>query len=201
MKSYVTSDNDLFARRAAGTPVVERIEIPIIQRDYAQGRDGDAVLASALTSSTPCISSDDGTDISLDFVYGDVVDGTLRPLDGQQRLTTLFLLHWYLAWRADRLEQEHGWKCFEYATRPSARRFCACLSGSKPPANARLRAWLEDQHWFLHTWQHDPTIQSMLLMLEAIHERFADADCAAAWERSSTPQRPRSRFICCRSNR
>ena len=39
MKSYITSYNALFARRAADAPVVERIEIPIIQRDYAQGRD------------------------------------------------------------------------------------------------------------------------------------------------------------------
>lgn len=184
MKSYVTSYNDLFARRSGDAPVVDRIEIPIIQRDYAQGRDSDAVariranflhvLHEAVTTGTP---------ISLDFVYGDVISGTLRPLDGQQRLTTLFLLHWYLAWRADRLDQEHGWKRFEYATRPSARRFCACLVESKPPADAPLRAWFEDQYWFLHTWQHDPTIQSMLLMLEAIHERFADADCTAAWDR------------------
>ena len=107
MKSYVTSYNGLFARRVGDAPEVQRIEIPIIQRDYAQGRDGGNVariranfldaLHNALTTATP---------ISLDFVYGDVVEGTLRPLDGQQRLTTLFLLHWYLAWRAGRLEQE-----------------------------------------------------------------------------------------------
>jgi hypothetical protein len=184
MKSYVTSYNGLFARRSGEAPVVDRIEIPIIQRDYAQGRDSDAVariranfldvLHNAVTTGKP---------ISLDFVYGDVISGTLRPLDGQQRLTTLFLLHWYLAWRADRLDHEQGWKRFEYATRPSARRFCACLVESKPPAGAPLRAWFEDQYWFLHTWQHDPTIQSMLLMLEAIHERFADADCTSAWDR------------------
>ena len=110
MKSYVTSYNGLFARRVGDAPEVQRIEIPIIQRDYAQGRDGGNVariranfldaLHNALTTATP---------ISLDFVYGDVVEGTLRPLDGQQRLTTLFLLHWYLAWRAGRLEQESGW--------------------------------------------------------------------------------------------
>ncbi len=38
------------------------------------------------------------TPITLDFVYGDIdAEGTLTPLDGQQRLTTLFLLHWYAA--------------------------------------------------------------------------------------------------------
>ncbi len=38
------------------------------------------------------------------FVYGSVEGiGETRflPLDGQQRLTTLFLLHWYLAWADD----------------------------------------------------------------------------------------------------
>ncbi|CAE6934354.1 DUF262 domain-containing protein [Paraburkholderia domus] len=184
MKSYVTSYNGLFTRRAADTPVVERIEIPIIQRDYAQGRESNGVarirsnfldvLQKALETGTP---------LSLDFVYGDVVNGTLRPLDGQQRLTTLFLLHWYLAWRADRLEQQHGWKQFAYATRPSARRFCERLVKSKPPGDVNVRAWLEDQSWFLHTWQYDPTIQSMLVMLEAIHDRFVAVDSCAAWNR------------------
>ena len=184
MKSYVTSYNGLFSRRAAEAPDVARIEIPIIQRDYAQGRDSDVVArirASFLDVLHDGLTT--GVPVSLDFIYGDVVSGTLRPLDGQQRLTTLFLLHWYLAWRADQLEQEQGWKRFEYATRPSARRFCACLVESKPPLNARLRVWLEDQHWFLHTWQHDPTIQAMLVMLESIHARFAGIDCAAAWGR------------------
>lgn len=195
MKSYVTSYNGLFTRRAADAPVVERIEIPIIQRDYAQGRGSYAVariranfldvLHDALTTGSP---------VSLDFVYGDVVSGTLRPLDGQQRLTTLFLLHWYLAWRSDRLDQEQGWKRFEYATRPSARRFCACLVESKPPSGANLRAWFEDQHWFLHTWQHDPSIQSMLVMIEAMHTRFADADCPATWARLVDPKQPAISF-------
>jgi hypothetical protein len=191
MKSYLTSYNGLFARRSQDAPVVERIEIPIIQRDYAQGRDGYEV--ARIRSSFLDVLYDaviTGMPISLDFVYGDVVSGTLRPLDGQQRLTTMFLLHWYLAWRADRLEQESGWKGFSYATRPSARRFCECLADSKPPYGRHIRAWFEDQHWFLHTWQHDPTIQSMLVMLEAIHERFLNADCVAAWGRLVDPDEP-----------
>lgn len=196
MKSYITSYNGLFARREEGTPEVLRVEIPLIQRDYAQGRDGGTVarirdnflgvLHEAVTT--------EGASISLDFIYGDVVDGTLRPLDGQQRLTTLFLLHWYLAWRAGRLGQELGWKRFEYATRPSARRFCASLVDSAPPLDVALRTWLEDQYWFMHAWRHDPTIQSMLVMLEAIDARFADADCVAAWERLVHPDAPAISF-------
>lgn len=195
MKSFLTSYNGLFSRLIEEAPIVERIEIPIIQRDYAQGRESEQVrrirenflnvLYGAVTT---------GASVGLDFVYGDVVNGTLRPLDGQQRLTTLFLLHWYVAWRADVLDQEQGWKNFEYATRPSARRFCARLVKSKPPHDAKLRDWFRDQHWFLHTWQLDPSIQSMLVMLEAIHERFADADCAAAWNRLVDSNEPAVAF-------
>jgi hypothetical protein len=197
-----TSYNGLFDQRQGNAPAVVRIEIPIIQRDYAQGRDSEAVarIRAQFLDAIHNAVTNDGSPLSLDFIYGDVIDGTLRPLDGQQRLTTLFLLHWYLAWRADRLEQEQGWKRFEYATRPSARRFCACLVVSTPPADARLREWFEDQHWFLYSWQHDPTIQSMLRMLEAIHERFTKdegftkADCVKAWNRLVDRENPAISF-------
>ena len=78
---------------------VDFIEIPIIQRDYAQGRKTKSVqrirerflnvLYDALTEKTD--------PVQLDFIYGSVVDKKFIPLDGQQRLTTLFLLHWYIA--------------------------------------------------------------------------------------------------------
>ncbi len=39
----------------------------------------------------------------------------------------------------------------------------------------------------MHTWQHDPTIQSMLVMLDSIHRWFAKDDCLAAWVRLVAP--------------
>ena len=81
----------------------------------------------------PCAALDsDGKSLHLDFVFGDVVnkeDGgkqtpTLYPLDGQQRLTTLFLLHCYLAWHQPQSSASaQPWHAFQYATRP-ARAFC-----------------------------------------------------------------------------
>ena len=84
------------------------MQIPLIQRDYAQGRvdtktarirrDFLATLHDALAGDEP---------LGLDFVYGDLRDdGTFKPLDGQQRLTTLFLLHWYLAFRSGKLDRD-----------------------------------------------------------------------------------------------
>lgn len=59
------------------------------------------------------------------------------PLDGQQRLTTLFLLHWYLAQitpdqdLCDRLltalHRADGLARFTYETRSSSREFCDLL--------------------------------------------------------------------------
>lgn len=196
MKSHVTSYNGLFAQRFAEAPRVERIEIPLIQRDYAQGRQGAKVqrirddflniLHRAVTR---------GEHVSLDFVYGDVEAGTLRPLDGQQRLTTLFLLHWYLAFRSNRLGEAQGWKQFSYATRPGARLFCRRLAECQPPAGIdQPSTWIEDQPWYLFTWCHDPTIQSMLVMLDAMHERFLEDDCIVAWERLVDPDEPAISF-------
>ena len=196
MKSFVTSYSGLFTHRSAEAPPVDRIEIPLIQRDYAQGRAGVAVgriRESFLAVLHRAVTL--GEHVSLDFVYGDVEAGTLRPLDGQQRLTTLFLLHWYLAFRADRVDEAQGWKQLTYATRPSARLFCQRLVECTPPPGIdKPSVWIEDQAWHLHTWQHDPTIQSMLVMIDAIHQRFIEDDCAAAWERLVDPQEPAISF-------
>lgn len=195
MKSHLTSYAALFGREGAGLPSIERIEIPIIQRDYAQGRDEPPIArirANFLDELRAALAADGS--LGLDFVYGEVKDKVFQPLDGQQRLTTLFLLHWYLAWRTGRSERDAIWRRFEYATRPSARSFCAQLASASPAPAAKLRPWFEDQAWFLSTWQHDPTIQSMLTMIDAIHERFADSDCTLAWGRLTDPDRPAITF-------
>ena len=89
-----------------GDGAIKRVEIPLIQRDYAQGRTDPAtsqIRSAFLEVLHAALSANEPQEIGLDFVYGDVEtdSGTLRPLDGQQRLTTLFLLHWYIAYRAE----------------------------------------------------------------------------------------------------
>jgi uncharacterized protein with ParB-like and HNH nuclease domain len=73
---------------------ISKIVIPIIQRDYAQGRmdpDIKRVRERFLDALYKAIVD---KPITLDFVYGNIdSDGILTPLDGQQRLTTLFLLY------------------------------------------------------------------------------------------------------------
>lgn len=165
---------------------IQRIEIPIIQRDYAQGRR-DAVASrireSFLDVLTRALTG--GEPVSLDFVYGDIAGGVLTPLDGQQRLTTLFLLHWYVVARAGvRGGESEVLRAFTYATRHSSREFCRRLADARPPFPvASLSGWIRDQSWFFGAWRHDPTIQSMLVILDDIHRLLCDADCTQAWAR------------------
>ena len=114
------------------------IEIPILQRDYAQGRKGKETLRRTFLTSLKkalddAISQENTAQpLQLDFVYGATSQETnnngyqtLQPLDGQQRLTTLWLFHWYIALRAGKLkEAAEIFKHFSYETRISSRSFC-----------------------------------------------------------------------------
>ncbi|WP_172122500.1 DUF262 domain-containing protein [Devosia sp. 919] len=193
-EGYITSFFQLF-EADKGPHQIDEIQVPLIQRDYAQGRsDANAsmIRGSFLEALHEAVVGDQS--ISLDFVYGDVVEGRLEPLDGQQRLTTLFLLHWYIASRAGKLATDARWKQFRYATRPSAERFCALLGEHAYPGSDGLAQWLRNQSWYLHTWNYDPTVQSMLTMLDAIHCRFGSVDFELAWDRMTSSTKPAVSF-------
>ena len=157
---------------------LKKIIIPIIQRDYAQGRKGSDVtrvrerflesLYKAVTEKT----------ITLDFVYGDIDEnGNMTPLDGQQRLTTLFLLHWYAAKKEKIAEEDYAFlKKFSYETRYSARYFCIDLVDYMPEFKTTISKEIINQSWFPLDWENDPTISSMLVMLDAIDNKFKDVE-------------------------
>ena len=165
------------------TVSLKKIIIPIIQRDYAQGRldpDINRVRDRFLSSLYDAIV---GSPITLDFVYGDIDEkGVMTPLDGQQRLTTLFLLHWYAARKANASANESAFLSnFGYETRYSARYFCKELTNYYPSFEGKLSDEIIDQAWFPLDWQKDPTISSMLVMLDAIDNKFRDVD--ALWDK------------------
>lgn len=160
----------------------DSIVIPKIQRDYAQGRQSpkvDRIRSKFLDSLYGAVTN---KPIILDFIFGDLnSENKLIPLDGQQRLTTLFLLHWYAA-RKDNIPEA---ECtvlgkFSYATRYSARDFCTELAifspdiSNLPQGKNALSELIIDQHWFPLEWKKDPTISSMLVMLDAINDKFKD---------------------------
>ena len=159
--------------RAAG---INKIVIPIIQRDYAQGRNNSTVKRVRENFLNALYDAVTDKPITLDFIYGDLNDdGTLIPLDGQQRLTTLFLLHWYAARKENIPPHKLGFlQDFSYETRPDARDFCAELIKFQPKFDRKSLSYeIEDQAWFPLSWKKDPTISAMLTMLDAISKKFS----------------------------
>jgi hypothetical protein len=186
-----------------------QVQVPMIQRDYAQGRESEQEVRDefldALHTALNLPAEDISLPLNLDFIYGSVEgDGKTQflPLDGQQRLTTLFLLHWYLAWR-DKCWGEfkhilcHGASSrFSYSVRPSSTEFFDAFVGYSPDISPddvdSLSAMLTDQPWYYRYWRLDPTIQSALIMLDAIHLRFKDSK--GLFSRITSADRPAITF-------
>ena len=161
-----------------------KILIPVIQRDYAQGRQTEDIIKirEDFVHDLLCFIIDNKQPHYVDFVYGTVkyekehIDAFI-PLDGQQRLTTLFLLHLYIAEISGNYQSFYDKTInrFEYSTRKSSTEFCmgiishdVCvdlLAKREDEPNVKLSAVIENQGWFFSAWKQDPTIQSMLRML------------------------------------
>jgi len=165
------------------------IEIPIIQRDFAQGRKSTAEIRELFLETLYDHLSND-VNIDLDFIYGSLsaeLKGSKRfiPLDGQQRLTTLFLLHWYLANKEDRKANFrkslllHNKPRFTYETRSSSREFCEALISkeidfTQLSEDFAISDLIRNKPWYYQSWNLDPTINGMLIMLDDIHEMFCN---------------------------
>lgn len=154
-------------------------EVPIVQRDYAQGRQDDHTkmvrfnllkdMKLAILGKTP--------PLDLNFVYGKLEESKFVPLDGQQRLTTLFLLHLYAFYDDD--GKTNLFQKFTYETRKSSRDFLKELTKNRSDifTSALLPSEeIEDSEWFISVWRYDPTIQSSLVMLNAIKDTFSDVE-------------------------
>lgn len=157
-----------------------KITIPIIQRDYAQGRRGKEDLRRNFLQELHAALTE-GKELTLHFVYGTEYAGDIRPLDGQQRLTTLWLLHWYCCFRnnINRTDVIRFLKKFTYETRTSSKEFLTKMCDALDSSTFRYESYektaqkgvytianfIQDQTWFYAGWTQDPTIQAILRML------------------------------------
>ncbi|WP_421948849.1 GmrSD restriction endonuclease domain-containing protein [Phaeodactylibacter xiamenensis] len=219
----------------------QSIEIPEIQRDYAQGRKSERVNAirKSFVSDLLDAISGEGSKLNLAFVFGQSVDRTnqanfekskrsleqmlavleryseatgvgfkseiapkpvtsgkdsiLIPFDGQQRLTTLFLLHVFIGAKANK--DIADLKRFKYKTRESSSSFTEKLVESRDliasfeinpdvKEESSISACLKNQPWFFRSWEKDPTVSGMLVMLDEIERQLIekDIDVHSAWD-------------------
>lgn len=174
---------------------LNRVVIPIIQRDFAQGRssaeDVRVQFLQAIFNILIQPPEDVDQPLDLDFIYGSFESDSpdvFSVLDGQQRLTTLFLLHWYLAAKEERANEFRNLimlgreSRFNYQTRPSSSEFFNALvvTDFEIPSDSdqinALSSKIVDCHWFFLSWKRDPTVQSCLVVLDTIHNLFKNSE-------------------------
>ena len=179
-----------------------RVRIPALHRDYVLGRlDAEAErvrrkLLDDLSEALREAAADSAglrTGMDLGFLCGCVEqDRSLVPVDGQQRLTTLFLLHWLLAFRSGRLESDpevrEALLRFRFEGREPADRFCRrlllqgpCASGPASGSGC-ISSRIRGCAWFSDDCEQSLSVRGMLVMLDALEERLtalADAGFAA----------------------
>lgn len=184
------------------------IEIPMIQRDYAYGRCEEREKRENFLINLKSYFNNSVAH-ELDFIYGSIdKNGKLILLDGQQRITTLFLLHWYLSLVKDNtgnhkftqfqniIIPDRKESRFTYKTRFSSTDFCNALVllnthenyGATKYSNLieftdkSISAVIKKGKWFLPNWNYDPTILSMLNMIDSIHQIFKPDECSEYFE-------------------
>lgn len=152
-----------------------QIIIPPLQRDYAQGRENDPTIEQIRNSLVDSLfdSVTNGKTLVLNFVYGTKSEGRFVPIDGQQRLTTLFLFHWYIFSRNSDMEKLKILENFSYQTRDTSKRFCEKICKEKVDFSGEsVSEQIKECYWLTGNFMKDPTIKSMLKMLDTIHEKL-----------------------------
>ena len=161
------------------------IYIPRIQRDYAQGRTDDATKQIRDQFVDDIFDSivkykDTGKVLDVNFIYGNIEneDGKKRfiPIDGQQRLTTLFLLHWYFAVFSGKIDTDPEVKRhllqFQYETRNVTGKFCRYLTEyvrihlQDLPDDSKVSDAIKNYYWFFSDFEHDSSVRGMLVMID-----------------------------------
>jgi len=149
------------------------IVIPLIQRDYAQGRKSEEDKAEAFLDAI-LKGTKDG--LHLDFIYGKINSETetFFPLDGQQRLTTLFLIYWFVSLKEAHLKELEK---FTYEVRLSTKDFIKKLTQKEnweKFSKINIVSSIENSSWFFLSWKKDPSVQALLNMLRLIEEKFRE---------------------------
>ena len=153
------------------------IQIPLIQRDYVQGlaltdksrEKRDEFVEKLLNALLP-----NNQAYTLDFIYGarESYDGEsisndapFLPLDGQQRLTTLFILHWLLAEKTQNNTIIELLKKFSYKTRITSDKFCRRLLSATYNDEKPLYDQVKDKTWYV-SMETDPTVKAVMEMVK-----------------------------------
>lgn len=148
------------------------VVIPMLQRDYVQGKKSKSSIAESFLYNIFEVLEGNQNKLHIDFIYGYLEDNNFILIDGQQRVTTLWLL--YLVIYKINNDFDNIKKLlskFSYNIRESSSKFCKNL------INKELKFDINPKEYILNSTgtfgkidelNNDPTIKAMLNMLDLI---------------------------------
>lgn len=177
LKLYIEVPDNLFTLLSR-----YRVVIPGIQRHYVQGANNpkaESVRKQFIKEIFTAIEEKQN-EFNLHFIYGPInTDGedSFVPVDGQQRLTTLWLIARYAAEKAEPSNRKDLLRLlsrFTYEDRINAKRFCQALTceNSRWDITQDPNPDILCQDWFVDYWKEDETVASMIRMLSTIYEEW-----------------------------
>ena len=177
LKHYIEVPDNLFALLSR-----YRVVIPGIQRHYVQGANNpkaESVRKQFIKEIFTAIEKKQN-EFNLHFIYGPINtngEDSFVPVDGQQRLTTLWLIARYAAEKAESSDRKDLLRLlsrFTYEDRINAKRFCQALTceDSRWDITQDPNPNILCQDWFVGYWKEDETVASMIRMLSTIYEEW-----------------------------
>lgn len=177
LKHYIEVPDNLFTLLSR-----YRVVIPGIQRHYVQGANNpkaESVRKQFIKEIFTAIEKKQN-EFNLHFIYGPINtngEDSFVPVDGQQRLTTLWLIARYAVEKAESSDRKDLLRLlsrFTYEDRINAKRFCQAMTCEDSRWNITQdpNPNILCQDWFVDYWKEDETVASMIRMLSTIHEEW-----------------------------
>ncbi len=166
-----------------------KIIIPDLQRDYCWGTTNDKDGNNLVDKFVDNLIGNQDKELNLGLLYGyEAPLGHLQLCDGQQRITTLFLMIGMLNKKTDNAfrrllisesEEQDNWEPYlQYAIRESSLYFLSDLTRFFFIENKDLAVdEIRHQPWYFKDYDLDPSIQSMIAAMKTIERKTSGIDC------------------------
>ncbi|WP_146165000.1 DUF262 domain-containing protein, partial [Brachyspira hampsonii] len=163
-------------KKTLQTLLENELVIPEIQRDYVWGNN-EIVLRRFLKN----IFNNNKEELDIGFFYSYKVyqsEEIYALIDGQQRITTLVLLYWYLGIGKDYIKK------FKFKVRENCNNFLEKLleenisnieeEKKDKKIEENISEKIKNCIWYLSIWDNDPTVKSILKALDIINDEFKE---------------------------
>lgn len=153
----------------------EKVVVPIIQRDFVYGLETESAK-KFIGDIFACLYESLTIDFGFIYGYHNEEKTIFHVIDGQQRLTILYLLQQYLSWGVENRPENSKLFKLVYEVRCTTQDFLTELSREKNDdfflklkRHEKFSELVKKNTFFQTEWSYDPSIKAMLEMIDIIH--------------------------------